>query len=127
VFAPGELFERRQSAVAGVGEAVVVDQLTRDVLDHRRLLGPAVRAVLLEEIIHEVGDRLVPHPFNRVGVAAVPESPPDLPEVLDVPAVGVDVDHPIDPVIGEVSGNGFDVVPEGGRVGPHRSVKLSMV
>jgi len=104
-----------------------VDQLARDVLDHRRLLGAAVRAVLLEEVINKVRDRLVPHPLDGVCVPAIAESPAHFPEVLDVPTVGVDVDHAVDPVVGEVSSNGLDVVSKGWRVGPHRAVKLPVV
>ena len=55
------------------------------------------------------------------------ESAADLPEVRYVAAVGVDVDHAVDPVGGEVPRQRLDVLPEHRRVDPHRSVELPVV
>jgi hypothetical protein len=82
---------------------------------------------VLEEVVDQVGDGLVPHPLDGEGGLVLVEAAADLAEVVDVAAVGVDVDDPVDAVVGEVARDVLDVVPEDGRVGPHRPVELAVV
>jgi len=119
--------ELDEAAVAGRREPVLVDEFAVDVLHHGRLLGTAVRAVVLEQVVHQVGDGLVPHPLDGEGGLVVVEAAADLLEVFDVAAVGVDVDDAVDAVVGEVARERLDVVAERRRVDPHRPVELLVV
>ena len=116
-----------EAAVSGVLELVPIHEFGRDVGDHRGLFRPRMRAVVLEQVVDEFRDRLVPHPFYRVDRPVLVQSSSDLPKMGDVAAMGVHVDDAVDPVVGEVPREALDVVAEGGRVDPHRPVELSVM
>jgi len=86
-----------------------------------------VRAVTLEQVVDQLRDRLVPHPLDRVDGLVLVEPASDLPEVLDVPPVGVHVHHAVDAVVREVPRERLDVVSELGRVDPHRPRELPVM
>jgi hypothetical protein len=78
-------FDVRNGAVTSRLEPIVANEFRLQVLDRRRLLGVTVGPVVLEQVVDQVRNALVPRPLDRVAHFVVPEPSPDFPEESTLP------------------------------------------